>query len=132
MVKLGFDIRSTSIKSMQGLTDETISFLNGLTQEKGLDVRIESSDTQAPVKLSNEIVKTIEKAALRTGVRFKRMSSGAGHDTQNMASIARTGMIFVPSVKGISHSAMEWTEWDDIEKGVSVLTAALKDLSVCN
>ena len=132
MVKLGFDIRSTSIDSMQCLADETISFLDGLTQEKGLSVHMESSDTQAPVKLSNEMVRTIEKAALRTGVRFKRMASGAGHDTQNMASIAKAGMIFVPSVKGISHSPMEWTEWDDIEKGVSVLTAALKDLSVCN
>jgi len=97
-----------------------------------LDVRMESSDTHAPVKLSNEIVRKIEKAAVRTGVRFKRMTSGAGHDTQNMASIAKTGMIFVPSVNGICHSPMEWTEWDDIEKGVSVLTAALKDLSACN
>ena len=132
MVKLGFDIRSTSLKSMQCLTDETISFLNGLKQEKGMDVHMESPDTQAPVKLSDEIVRTIEKAAVQTGIRFKRMASGAGHDTQNMASIARTGMIFVPSVKGISHSPMEWTEWDDIEKGVSVLIGALKYLSACN
>lgn len=132
MVELGFDIRSTSLESMQCLTDETISFLNGLKQEKGMDVHMESPDTQAPVKLSDEIVRTIEKAAVQAGIRFKRMASGAGHDTQNMASIARTGMIFVPSVMGISHSPMEWTEWDDIEKGVSVLTGALKYLSACN
>jgi N-carbamoyl-L-amino-acid hydrolase len=132
MVELGFDIRSTSRESMQGLTDETISFLNGLKQEKGLDVRMESPDTQAPVKLSEEIVRTIEKAAIQTGVKFKRMASGAGHDTQNMASITRAGMIFVPSIKGISHSPMEWSEWDDIEKGASVLTGALKYLSNCN
>ena len=40
-------------------------------------------------------------------------------------------MIFVPSVNGINHSPMEWTEWDDIAKGVSVLTGSLKALSAC-
>jgi hypothetical protein len=32
------------------------------------------------------------------------MQSGAGHDSQDMALIAPIGMIFVPSVAGISHS----------------------------
>ena len=85
----------------------------------------------APVKLSEEVIRTIEKTAIQAGVRFRKMTSGAAHDAQNMTSIARTGMIFVPSVNGISHSPMEWTEWDDIEKGVSVLTGALKALSAC-
>ena len=131
-VELGFDIRSTSVESMQRLTDETISFLSGLKCENGMDVHVEPPDMQAPVKLSEEIIRTIEKSAIQAGVRFKRMASGAGHDTQNMASIARAGMIFVPSVNGISHSPMEWTEWDDMEKGVSVLTGALKSLSACH
>jgi len=131
MVELGFDIRATSMENMQGLTDETVFFLKGLKQENGIDVHVESPHLQPPVKLSEEIIRVIEKAAVQAGVRSKRMVSGAGHDTQNMASIARTGMIFVPSVKGISHAPMEWTEWDDIEKGVSVLTGALKTLSFC-
>ena len=131
MVELGFDIRSPSLESMQRLTDETISFLSGLRYENGMDVHVEPLDIQAPVKLSEEIIQAIETSAIQAGVRYKKMASGAGHDTQNMASIARTGMIFVPSVKGISHSPMEWTEWDDIEKGVSVLTGALKSLSAC-
>ena len=131
MVELGFDIRDISLENMQGLTDETLSFLNGLKHENGLDVHVETPHVQAPVNLSDDIIRIIEKAAVQAGVRFKRMASGAGHDTQNMASIARAGMIFVPSVKGISHAPMEWTEWEDIEKGVSVLTGALKVLSAC-
>ena len=128
-VELGFDIRAASLENMRQLTDETISFLTGLRCENGIDVHVEAPDVDPPVNLSDEIIGVIEKSAVEAGVTFRRMASGAAHDAQNMASIVRTGMIFVPSVHGISHSPMEWTEWDDIEKGVSVLTGALKKLS---
>jgi N-carbamoyl-L-amino-acid hydrolase len=49
------------------------------------------------------------------------MPSGAGHDAQAMATIAPTGMIFVPSVGGISHSPKEFTRLTDIVNGVNVL-----------
>ena len=58
------------------------------------------------------------------------MNSGAGHDAQNMAEVVKTGMIFIPSVKGISHSPMEWSEWNDLEKGVEVLVETVKKLSM--
>jgi len=128
-VELGFDIRAAHLEDMQQLSDETISFLHGLSRENRIDVYVEAPDIQTPVKLSEEVVRIIEQSAVQAGIGARKMASGAGHDALNMASIARTGMIFVPSVKGISHSPMEWTEWDDIEKGVSVLTGALKLLS---
>jgi N-carbamoyl-L-amino-acid hydrolase len=49
------------------------------------------------------------------------MPSGAGHDAQDMALIAPTGMIFVPSEKGISHSPQEFTSAQDMANGASVL-----------
>ena len=49
------------------------------------------------------------------------MRSGAGHDAQDMALIAPTGMIFVPSVNGSSHSPKEFTSADDMANGASVL-----------
>jgi N-carbamoyl-L-amino-acid hydrolase len=128
VVELGFDIRAASLENMQRLTTEAITFLKELRHENGLDVQVASPDVQAPVSLSKDIIGTIEVSAVQAGVRFRRMDSGAVHDAQNMASVTRTGMIFVPSVKGVSHSPMEWTEWDDIEKGVSVLTGAVKTL----
>ena len=60
------------------------------------------------------MVDSIEKSAKQIGIRFLRMNSGAGHDAQNIAKKVKTGMIFIPSVKGVSHSPLEWTEWDDI------------------
>ncbi len=49
------------------------------------------------------------------------MPSGAGHDAQDMTRIAPTGMIFVPSVNGVSHSPKEFTSPEDMANGASVL-----------
>ena len=49
------------------------------------------------------------------------MQSGAGHDSQDMALIAPVGMIFVPSVGGISHSPKEFTKTADITNGANTL-----------
>jgi N-carbamoyl-L-amino-acid hydrolase len=53
------------------------------------------------------------------------MPGGAGHDAQNMATIAPTGMIFVPSVGGISHSPKEFTPPQDMAKGAYVLLQSI-------
>ena len=63
----------------------------------------------------------IAAAAEDLGLSFKYMPSGAGHDAQDMALIAPTGMIFVPSVNGISHSPKEFTAAQDMANGASVL-----------
>ena len=49
------------------------------------------------------------------------MPSGAGHDAQDMARIVPTGMIFVPSKDGISHSPQEYTSPGDMANGANVL-----------
>jgi len=49
------------------------------------------------------------------------MPSGAGHDAQDLARIGPMGMIFVPSVKGISHSPLELTRPQDVTNGANVL-----------
>lgn len=67
------------------------------------------------------LVKAIEKASEDMKLRHHRMYSGAGHDAQFMSQVTKTGMIFVPSKGGISHSPAEWTDWHHIENGANVL-----------
>jgi len=50
-----------------------------------------------------------------------RLPSGAGHDAQMMAKLGPMGMIFVPSVDGVSHSAKELSHWSDCANGANVL-----------
>ena len=67
----------------------------------------------------------IEGSAAALGFTRQRMPSGAGHDAQEIARIAPMGMIFVPSVGGISHSPKEFTKSDDVARGADVLLNAV-------
>ncbi len=62
------------------------------------------------------------------GVSFLYMPSGAGHDAREIAKKVPSAMIFVPSNDGISHTPEEFTEWSDLENGVNVLLATVKEL----
>jgi N-carbamoyl-L-amino-acid hydrolase len=53
------------------------------------------------------------------------MPSGAGHDAQDMAKVAPIGMIFIPSIGGISHSPEEFTPTQDMANGADVLLRTL-------
>lgn len=74
-----------------------------------------------PVIFDENIVKLVEEAAKKRGLQSRRMTSGAGHDAQMMARICPTAMIFVPSVDGISHNPMEFTEEKDLIAGANIL-----------
>jgi N-carbamoyl-L-amino-acid hydrolase len=82
-------------------------------------VEIEVASPPAPTDL--RMRKIIAQSAHELGMSYKFMPSGAGHDAQDMTHVAPTGMIFVPSVGGISHSPREFTKPDDMANGANVL-----------
>ena len=57
------------------------------------------------------------------------MPSGAGHDAQMLARVCPTGMIFVPSVNGLSHNPAEYTSPTDLEAGANVLLQVMLELA---
>ena len=67
----------------------------------------------------------VSDAAKELGFTTMSLPSGAGHDAQNLARICPMGMIFIPSVAGISHSPKEFSRADDITNGANVLAAAV-------
>jgi N-carbamoyl-L-amino-acid hydrolase len=72
--------------------------------------------------LSDPGVRSVIADAVRDlGLTSQVMPSGAGHDAQDLARICPMGMIFVPSVKGISHSPLEFTRVPDVVNGANVL-----------
>jgi len=87
-------------------------------------VSIEFRDLEAtavPALTDPRIQRIISGAAHELALTTMAMPSGAGHDAQDIARIAPIGMIFVPSVGGISHSPREYTAPADITNGVNVL-----------
>jgi len=82
-----------------------------------------------PVSMDAGIREVIEDAAARCGLRTMAIASGAGHDAQNMATLAPTGMIFVPSKAGRSHSPAEQTDFAHLEQGANTLLQTVLQLA---
>lgn len=78
-----------------------------------------------PVELDEGIRRVLQDQADGLGFSWRAMSSGAGHDAMIMAPFFPTGMIFVPSKGGRSHCPEEWTDYEDLQKGVELLYHAV-------
>jgi N-carbamoyl-L-amino-acid hydrolase len=78
-----------------------------------------------PAVCDERVKQVIETSARGLGLTTKHLPSGAGHDAQHMARLGPTGMIFVPSVGGISHAPTEFTRPQDVVNGANVLLQAI-------
>jgi beta-ureidopropionase / N-carbamoyl-L-amino-acid hydrolase len=87
------------------------------------NIEIEFSDRKLidSVSCSPVVQEAIVCSCGDLGLKFQTLPSGAGHDAQMMAMLAPTGMIFVPSIGGISHSPREFTTSEDCAQGTQVL-----------
>jgi beta-ureidopropionase / N-carbamoyl-L-amino-acid hydrolase len=85
-------------------------------------------NTNIPAPTHAGIRRLITESAKELGLTTKAMQSGAGHDAQDMARLGPVGMIFIPSVGGISHSPKEFSRPKDIENGANVLLRTLMKL----
>ena len=79
----------------------------------------------APALADPRVMQWIEGSTTALGLSKQRMPSGAGHDAQEIARIAPMGMIFIPSIGGISHSPKEFSKAEDITQGADVLLNAV-------
>lgn len=82
--------------------------------------------SSTPALADARIMDAIDASADALGLIHQRMPSGAGHDAQELAHICPMGMIFVPSIGGISHSPREFTRQEDVVNGVHVLMTAVQ------
>jgi N-carbamoyl-L-amino-acid hydrolase len=93
-------------------------------QRFGLESEMEFLDSTAPAPMNEQIQEAFVSASKALGLKHTFLPSGAGHDAQCLAQICPTGMIFVPSVGGFSHSSKEFTEWEDCVNGANTLLHA--------
>ena len=98
-------------------------------EQDGFGVELIKCCREEPVRFSPAIVEAVEESAKALGLSSIKMNSGAGHDAQVIGLKVPTGMIFVPSRKGISHSPDEFTCGDDLEKGAYVLRETIYRLA---
>lgn len=96
---------------------------------RGVELRMKKPAEQDPAYMDSGIIGIIEAAADSLNLRYTSSISGAGHDAQIFSQKTKTGMIFIPSVDGLSHNPMEYTNISDIEKGTALLVEVLYKLA---
>jgi beta-ureidopropionase / N-carbamoyl-L-amino-acid hydrolase len=96
-------------------------YLESLAARQKVAVSTRSLAQFEPVPFPAEMVSLVETTARELDFPCRRLASGAGHDAQMMARVCPSGMIFVPSVDGLSHNVREYTKPDHLEAGVAVL-----------
>ena len=123
------DLRNTDEALLQQAEEELHNCVAVFAKDEGLKVETRSLARFEPVEFDSRVVEQIEELAQRTGLSTKRMPSGAGHDAQMMARICPTGMIFVPSLDGISHNPAEHTDERDLIAGTQLLSDTMLALT---
>ena len=128
-VVLSLEIRDLSAEKMQRVFDEIRAAGERIAEARSTPIRYEEIAVDvAPAPTDERLRRIIATSADNLGLSNRFMPSGAGHDAQDMALIAPTGMIFVPSVNGISHSPKEFTSAQDMANGASVLFNAVLEI----
>lgn len=120
-VVLGLELRDLDEKKFVGLFDQLRAEADALGKLNQTHFSFAEPVIVHPALTDTEMRKLIEDTARSLGFSTKSMPSGAGHDAQEIARIGPVGMIFIPSVGGISHSPKEFSRPQDIENGANVL-----------
>jgi len=121
-VVMSLEIRDLDAGKIQQVFDAIRLEAESIAQARQTPIRFEELDVASPPAPTDlRMRKIIAQSAEDLGLSFRLMPSGAGHDAQDMTHVAPTGMIFVPSVGGISHSPKEFTSSEDMANGAGVL-----------
>src|SRR5258708_14924843 len=96
-----------------------------IAQTSKVTLDFKEINVNIPAPNDTRISTLIDQSARELGLSTKQMPSGAGHDAQDMARLSPAGMIFIPSIGGISHSPKEFSRPKDIENGANVLLHAV-------
>jgi N-carbamoyl-L-amino-acid hydrolase len=120
-VVMTVDIRDLNAATIDAVARQVLDEAERIASATGTTVSARLLSENAPAPTDPRLRRLIAEAADRLGLSHVSLASGAGHDAQELARIAPVGMIFVPSVAGISHSPRELSRPQDIAGGADVL-----------
>ena len=121
-VVMSLEVRDLDADKIQQVFEAIMIEADSIAEARQTPIRFEEIDVASPPAPTDlRVRRIIAQSAEDLGLSYKFMPSGAGHDAQDMTHVAPTGMIFVPSVGGISHSPKEFTSAEDMANGANVL-----------
>ena len=115
------DIRSKDEASISNVKKKIMDKLDALTKDTDVTYTVTEMLDVKPVKMNEEMVELFKESAEEKGFSYRNMLSGAGHDAMVMSAVTEVGLIFVPSKDGRSHCKEEWTDYDQLQKGIELI-----------
>lgn len=126
---LTLDVRNTDETILQKAEAEIAVFCTALAEREQVTITRRVLVRFEPVIFHDRVIDMVESTARTRGDSVQRMPSGAGHDAQMLARMCPSGMIFVPSHKGLSHNVNEHTDEADLVAGANILLDVMLQLS---
>jgi len=128
LARLSIELRDLSPQKLVTMMDDIRARAREIAANTQTTIEFTQTQKTAPAVADGDVQRAIERAGQELGLGTSRLPSGAGHDAQMMALLGPMGMIFVPSVGGVSHSPKELTHWDDCARGADVLLRTLLEV----
>jgi N-carbamoyl-L-amino-acid hydrolase len=128
VVRLTVELRDLSTEKVKRLAELIRRRAAEIGTQTRTSIELTLSASTMPANAAVEAQQAIERVAGRLGLGSRRLPSGAVHDAQMMAQLSPMGMIFVPSIGGISHSPRELTNWDQCAQGADVLLGTVLEM----
>ena len=125
IVRQTIEVRDLSMSKIQRLVGLIKQEAAQIAQATRTEIELRPLSHDEGASADGRVQGIIGAAAEGLGFRHQALPSGAGHDAQSMAALGPMGMIFVPSIGGISHSPRELTSWEDCARGADVLLHAV-------
>jgi N-carbamoyl-L-amino-acid hydrolase len=121
LVKLSIEFRDLSGDTVARLGEEVAARAQEIARQTDTEISLKKIAHDPAALADPRIQSHIAAAAASLDLKAMHLPSGAGHDAQFLSRLGPMGMIFVPSVGGISHSPKEFTQWADCANGADVL-----------
>ncbi|GCB57487.1 M20 family metallo-hydrolase [Rhodococcus erythropolis] len=129
-VVMAVDIRSSDETTLAKAHELFLQARTDIEARGEVSVDVESGSLRPSTPYHRAGIELSESIADGLGLSARRMLTRAGHDSINLKDLMPTVMLFVPSVGGVSHSEIEYTEPEDLLAGLNVLTGVLERLVV--
>ena len=122
--RVALEFRSGEAGELESLEAALLGAARSAAARRDVELEVAPVGRWEPTAFDPGVRDAIEAAAGELGLSSMRLPSGAGHDAQALAGVTRAGMIFVPSIGGLSHAPGESTSWEDCVNGANVLLGA--------
>ncbi|GGL59538.1 allantoate deiminase [Sporolactobacillus putidus] len=127
--RFSLDVRHHEEDLLDQFCQKIFSEFGDIAEKEQVALSIDQWMDVSPVQMNPRLTELNMQLAEKFGISYKKMVSGAGHDSQIFGAFCPTALMFVPSHQGISHSPSEYTKPEDLETGVQMLMKILYRLA---